>query len=93
MIARLNYTDRGYDQSTLYELESYPVFSNKVYAFLNLGISDGTLYPDLRSSASLFVNIFSIFELETGARLLRFFQMKIFTPEFWDSPCIKENSM
>ncbi len=72
VIARLNYTDRGYDQSTLYELESYPVFSNKVYAFLNLGISDGTLYPDLRSSASLFVNIFSIFELETGARLLRF---------------------
>lgn len=72
VIARVNYTDRGYDQSTLYELESYPVFSNKVYAFLNLGISDGTLFPDLRTSASLFVNIFSIFELETGARLLHF---------------------
>jgi len=72
VIARINYTDRGYDQSTLYELESYPVFSKKVYAFLNLGISEGTLYPDLRSSASVFFNIFSRFELETGARLLHF---------------------
>ncbi|MCB7479804.1 YaiO family outer membrane beta-barrel protein [Christiangramia sediminis] len=72
VIARVNYTDRGFDQGTLYELESYPVFSDRVYAFLNLGISDGNLYPDLRTSASIFVNIFEIFELETGARLLHF---------------------
>ena len=72
VIARVNYQDRAYDQSILYELEAYPVFSDRVYAFLNVGISDGSLYPDLRTSASIFVNFLRKFELEAGGRLLHF---------------------
>ena len=71
-IQRLNYQDRSYDQSILYELEAYPVFSDRVYAFLNVGVSDGTLYPDLRTSASVFINFLRKFELEVGGRLLHF---------------------
>ncbi|HKJ48385.1 MAG TPA: hypothetical protein VJ973_04815, partial [Christiangramia sp.] len=33
VIARVNYTDRVYDDGILYELEAYPVFSDKVYSF------------------------------------------------------------
>ena len=72
VIARVNYQDRSYDQSILYELEAYPVFSDRVYAFLNVGVSDGSLYPDLRTSASIFVNFLRKFELEAGGRLLHF---------------------
>jgi len=79
VIARVNYTDRGFDQGTLYEIESYPVFSDRVYGFLNVGVSDGNLYPNLRTSASIFVNLFEIFELETGARLLHFSEEDYFS--------------
>ncbi len=72
VIARINYNDRGYQNGTLYELEAYPVFSDKVYSFLNVGISNGSLYPDLRTSASIFVNFLRKFEFEAGGRLLHF---------------------
>ncbi|WP_373056512.1 YaiO family outer membrane beta-barrel protein [Zunongwangia sp. H14] len=72
VIARVNYTDRAYDQGSLYELEAYPVFSDRMYAFTNVGFSDGSLFPDFRASASLFYNFAKIFEGEVGGRLLAF---------------------
>ncbi|MDT0643733.1 YaiO family outer membrane beta-barrel protein [Zunongwangia sp. F363] len=72
VIGRVNYTDRAYDQGTLYELEAYPVFNDRMYAFTNIGFSDGTLFPDFRASASLFYNFAKIFEGEVGGRLLAF---------------------
>lgn len=72
VIARVNYTDRSYDDGILYELEAYPVFSDRVYSFVNIGVSDGTVFPDMRASASLFVNFLRKFEFEGGARLLHF---------------------
>ncbi|QYA26978.1 YaiO family outer membrane beta-barrel protein [Gramella sp. MT6] len=79
VIARLNYNDRGYQNGTLYELEAYPVFSDKVYSFLNVGISNGSLYPDLRTSASIFVNFLRKFEFEAGGRLLHFSDQDYFS--------------
>lgn len=79
LIGRVTYTDRSYDQSYLYEIESYPVFSEKVYGFLNAGISDGSLFPDFRGSASVFINFLKILELEAGGRLLHFSEQDYFT--------------
>ncbi|MFV8226489.1 YaiO family outer membrane beta-barrel protein [Christiangramia aquimixticola] len=79
VIARLNYTNRVSKDGILYELEAYPVFSDKVYAFVNVGISDGNLYPNLRTQASIFFNIFKILELETGGRLLHFSENDYFS--------------
>ena len=79
VIARINYNDRGYKSGTLYELEAYPVLSDRVYTFVNIGISDGTLYPDLRTSASIFVNFLRKFELEAGGRLLHFSNQDYFS--------------
>ena len=72
VIGRINYSDRSYDQGSLYELEAYPVINDRLYGFLNFGFSDGTLYPQLRSSASVFYNFAKIFEAELGGRLLSF---------------------
>ncbi len=79
VIGRVHYTDRGYDQGYLYELESYPVFSDKVYAQLTAGFSNGNLYPEFRGSASLFLNFLKIFEGELGGRLLHFSDQDYFT--------------
>ncbi len=79
LIGRVTYADRSYDQGYLYELESYPVFSDKVYGFLNAGFSDGSLFPDFRGSASIFINFLKILELEAGGRLLHFSDQDYFT--------------
>lgn len=79
LIGRVHYTDRSYDQGYLYELESYPVFSEKVYAQLTAGFSNGDIYPDFRGSASIFVNFLKILEAEAGGRLLHFSDKDYFT--------------
>ncbi|MCM4157558.1 YaiO family outer membrane beta-barrel protein [Gramella sp. AN32] len=79
VIARVNYTDRGYDDGILYELEAYPVFSDKVYSFFNVGFSNGNLFPDLRLSSSIFINFLQKFELEAGGRLLHFSEQDYFS--------------
>ncbi|MDT0687434.1 YaiO family outer membrane beta-barrel protein [Autumnicola psychrophila] len=82
IIGRVNYTDRAYDQGTLYELEAYPVFNDKMYGFVNAGVSDGTLFPNYRGSASFFYNFAQIFEAEIGGRLLGFSDSSFFTGIF-----------
>ncbi len=79
IIGRLSQVDRGYDKALLYEVESYPVFSDRVYAFINLGVSNGDIFPELRTSASVFVNVLKSFELEAGGRLLHFSDQDYFT--------------
>lgn len=79
VIGRTNYSDRGYSNGSLYELEAYPVFSDKFYAFTNLGISDGNIFPDVRSSLSLYYNFAKIFEAEAGARMLFLNDSSFFT--------------
>ncbi len=79
VIGRVNYVDRSYQQGTLYELEAYPVFSDRLYAFTNIGVSDGTMFPDVRTSASVFYNFAKVFEAEAGGRMLFFNDNAYFT--------------
>lgn len=70
LIGRATFSDRSYDQGSFYEIEAYPIISEKFYAFGNIGISNGTIFPDFRASASLYYNFAPSFELETGFRSL-----------------------
>lgn len=79
VIGRVNYSDRQYDDGILYELESYPVFNDKFYAFANVGFSNGSIFPDVRSSLSFFYNFGKIFEAEAGGRMLFLNENSYFT--------------
>lgn len=79
LIGRVTYSDRSYNDGSLYEIEAYPVFSEKMYAFANLGISDGSIYPDYRASASVFYNFATSFEAEAGFRSLFYNDNDYFT--------------
>ena len=70
VIGRINYSDRGYDNGTLYELEAYPVLSDKLYSFMNFGFSSGEIFPEYKASASLFYNFAKVLEAEIGGRML-----------------------
>lgn len=79
VIGRMNYSDRQYDHGILYELESYPVFNDRFYAFANVGFSNGSIFPDVRTSLSFFYNFGKIFEAEAGGRMLFFDENSYFT--------------
>jgi YaiO family outer membrane protein len=79
LIGRATYSDRSYNDGSLYEIEAYPIFSEKLYAFANLGISEGNIYPDYRASASIFYNFASSFEAEAGFRSLFYNDNSYFT--------------
>ncbi|WP_324719574.1 YaiO family outer membrane beta-barrel protein [Salinimicrobium sp. HB62] len=68
LIGRTTYSDRSYNDGSLYEIEAYPIFSEKLYAFANVGFSEGQIYPDYRASASVFYNFATSFEAEAGFR-------------------------
>ena len=70
LIGRATYSDRSYNDGSLYEIEAYPIFSRKMYAFANLGFSNGSIFPDYRASASVFYNFAKSFEAEAGFRSL-----------------------
>lgn len=72
VLARVNFSTWGNRDDILYELEAYPVFSDKFYAFANVGVSSGEIFPNLRSSLSLFYNFAGFLEAEAGARLMHF---------------------
>ncbi|CAN5238472.1 hypothetical protein BH23BAC2_BH23BAC2_17360 [soil metagenome] len=78
-IARLTYSDRSFRDGILYELEAYPVFNDRFYAFANVGFSNGALFPDFRSSLSLFFNFAKVFEAEAGGRLPKFNENDFYT--------------
>lgn len=79
VLGRVTYSDRQYDQGMLYELEAYPVFNDRLYAFTNFGFSKGEIFPNFRSSASLYYNFAKTFEAEVGARALIYDNTSFFT--------------
>ncbi|HSI70282.1 MAG TPA: YaiO family outer membrane beta-barrel protein, partial [Gillisia sp.] len=78
-IARVTYSDRSFSSGYLYELEAYPVFNDKLYAFANLGFSNGELFPDFRGSLSVFYNFAKVFEAELGGRFQKFNENELYT--------------
>ncbi len=79
LIGRVTFADRSYEQGKLYEVEAYPVFNDRLYAFTNVGFSDGTLFPDFRTGVSMFYNFAKAFEAETGGRMLFYNNNSYFT--------------
>ncbi|WP_029037072.1 YaiO family outer membrane beta-barrel protein [Salinimicrobium xinjiangense] len=72
IIGRATYSDRSYNDGSLYEIEAYPIFSKKFYGFGNVGFSNGEIFPDFRASASVFYNFAPSFEAEMGFRSMNY---------------------
>ena len=78
-LARVTYSDRGTRDGTLYEVEAYPVLTEKLYTFVNFGFSNGELFPDLRGSLSIFYNFAKVFEAEVGGRVQKYNEDSFYT--------------
>ncbi|WP_242928770.1 YaiO family outer membrane beta-barrel protein [Pontibacter vulgaris] len=69
-VARVNVAERFEQQSIQGELEAYPRINEKTYAYLNLGISDGNLFPEYRAGAEVYRMLPYRLEASVGTRLL-----------------------
>ncbi|MBO6532165.1 MAG: YaiO family outer membrane beta-barrel protein [Muricauda sp.] len=53
-IGRVTHSDRGIDSGELYELDIYPVLSDRLYLFGSIGGSTGSFFPDVKANVSVF---------------------------------------
>lgn len=72
VLARLNYLVRHSSQGGLFEVEGYPVLNEDLYLHLNMGISDGSVFPNFKGSVSVYYNLPINLELEAGSRFLQY---------------------
>lgn len=71
-IGRLNLANRFDQDGAQVELDAYPRFGEKLYAFFNVGYSGSDIFPEWRSGAELFAALPSAWEASAGYRQLRF---------------------
>jgi len=76
LIGRVNYADRDYGAGgltgTQIELEGWPVFNDRFYAYLNAGYSSDIIFPRTRLGGELYANLPGALELSAGMRYMDF---------------------
>ena len=72
LTGKLNFNRRFGENGLQYEIDAYPKISKGFYAYLNLGVSNSFLFPDLRYGAELFKSLPKRFEVSLGFRTLEY---------------------
>ncbi|MGB6153030.1 MAG: YaiO family outer membrane beta-barrel protein [Pricia sp.] len=72
IIPRINYNHRNKIDGVQYELDFYPKFSKRFYAYLNYGISKASIYPNSKVGGDLYVNLPGAMEFSAGGRHINF---------------------
>lgn len=72
LIARVTQSARFDNNGTLFELDAYPSLGEKAYAYLNIGGSSASFFPEFRFGASVYYNLPKAWEVDAGFRYLQF---------------------
>lgn len=72
LIARVTQAYRFDGSGTLYELDAYPSVGKNAYAYVNVGASGASFFPNFRFGTSIYFNLPKAWEIEGGYRYLRF---------------------
>jgi len=72
IIPRINYSNRNGINGLQYDLDFYPKFSKRFYAYLNYGYSNAAIYPNDKVGGDLYVNLPGAMEFSAGGRYIKF---------------------
>ncbi len=72
IIPRINYNNRRNISGIQYELDFYPKFSKRFYAYVNYGFSKASIYPSHKVGGDLYVNLPGAMEFSAGGRYINF---------------------
>lgn len=70
--SKININRRFQSTGAQFEIDMYPRIANGLYAYLNVGISNSFLFPDVRYGAELYKSLPKGFEASLGFRALKF---------------------
>jgi YaiO family outer membrane protein len=72
IIPRINYSNRLNKNGIQYDLDLYPKFSKRLYAYLNYGYSRASIYPRQKVGGDLYANLPGAIEVSGGMRYINF---------------------
>lgn len=70
--AKVNINRRFQSNGVQFEVDMYPRISNGLYAYLNFGVANSFLFPDIRYGAELYKSLPKGLEASLGFRALKF---------------------
>ncbi|MGV8946930.1 MAG: YaiO family outer membrane beta-barrel protein [Lutibacter sp.] len=70
--AKVNFNRRFQENGVQFEVDLYPKISKGLYAYLNVGIANTFLFPDLRYGAELYKSLPKGLEVSLGFRALKY---------------------
>ena len=72
IIPKLNFNRRFNENGTQFEVDLYPKITKGLYAYLNFGLSNSFLFPDIKYGAELYKSLPKSFEASLGFRTLKY---------------------
>ncbi len=72
IIPRVNFSNRFEINGLQYELDTYPKFSKKFYAYTNYAFSNAPIYPNHRAGVEFYANLPKSLEVSVGLRYMDF---------------------
>lgn len=72
IIAKVNFNRRFKENGLQYEVDLYPKISEGFYAYVNVGLSNSFLFPDVRFGAELYKSLPKSLEVSLGFRTLKY---------------------
>lgn len=72
VIGRATHSHRFDNNGTMFELDAYPSLGENSYAYVNVGFSNASFFPDYRFGASIYWSLPKAFEFDVGYRRLQF---------------------
>ncbi len=70
IIPRINYSNRLGQHGVQYDIDFYPRFLKRFYAYLNYGYSNATIYPKHKFGGDIYANLPGAIELSAGGRYI-----------------------
>ena len=70
IIPRINYSNRLGKHGIQYDLDFYPKFSKRLYAYINYGYSKASIYPNHKVGGDLYINLPGAIEFSAGGRFI-----------------------
>ncbi len=72
IIPKINYSNRLGTYGVQYDLDFYPKFSKRFYAYMNYGFSNASIYPKHKLGGDLYANLPGAFEFSAGGRYITY---------------------
>ncbi|GMN08854.1 hypothetical protein MTsPCn9_06900 [Croceitalea sp. MTPC9] len=70
IIPKVNFSNRNGINGLQYEIDMYPKFLKRFYAYLNYGYSNADIYPEQKVGGDVYVSLPGAFEFSAGGRYI-----------------------